>query len=670
MKSKAVTANAPTQSLPFTLSVTEIPFDNPPAYMGPENPVDLDYPFCPVLIDDEYWIIYKNGYRDPVFRFKGTNLENAQRQPDGFARLPGGAHYMLGGMWYDASEKKLYAPLHCETNRHDDPPHGGAGQVERQVHLATSTDKGLTWHYEGALITRDDPHGPLRKPLEFSGLYWDGSDGDHHIYVDTRGGYVYLYTNHYLWPKTAACAPGAGAGSILAYHRVARCAIGDKMAPGKWRRFYNGAWSEPGLGGKASYVNAQVATYNTYLRKYISFNLFSGLSVCSDLEKQDWTPSVPFKEEAWGIEEYWATWVTDAAKRDLFTSGRELFLYSFWWYNKARLFRIELGRGETPMDGGYLPFGRCYAKPPYQISMDPMNTFAREPLYESNDPVESRRTRTVRCTSPEVTYEGLWITENVREHNYKGEPVKLGQTADCSLQFSFKGKDIYWRAFKGQNSGKADVYLDDVFQKTVDCYAAPSTGDQFAFVGSGLDPDVTHTIKIVVRGDKNVKSRGPAIRHMAFEYAAESYRASDGFSCIMGKNNWHYQQRNGSACTDMEFNDPNWVGDGKCVISYFFQVPDAGCDAVRKWVAPHDGNIRVEGEVSNAAQPGDGVAARISHNSAEVWPARPVQDGKPAPHDLKLTVKKGDALSFCVSQSGSPGTEVRVTWDPVITFVR
>jgi flagellin len=32
------------------------------------------------------------------------------------------------------------------------------------------------------------------------------------------------------------------------------------MAPGKWQRFYNGAWTEPGVGGKGSYVNAFTIT--------------------------------------------------------------------------------------------------------------------------------------------------------------------------------------------------------------------------------------------------------------------------------------------------------------------------------------------------------------------------------------------------------------------------
>ena len=45
------------------------------------------------------------------------------------------------------------------------------------------------------------------------------------------------------------------------------------------------------------------------------------------------------------------------------------------------------------------------------------------------------------------------------------------------------------------------------------------------------------------------------------------------------------------------FKDPKWVGAGKCEVGYYQMVPDAN-DAVRKWVAPHAGTVRIEGRVS------------------------------------------------------------------------
>ena len=85
----------------------------------------------------------------------------------------------------------------------------------------------------------------MRTGPDFSGLYWDGGDGDFYTYVDQRGGYLYLYTNHYTFPKTDARVPG------LLRHHVARCAISDKMAPGKWKKFYHGELVRAGTGRKS-----------------------------------------------------------------------------------------------------------------------------------------------------------------------------------------------------------------------------------------------------------------------------------------------------------------------------------------------------------------------------------------------------------------------------------
>ena len=309
---------------------------------------------------------------------------------------------MLGGMWYDASDKKLYAPMHCETP-------GYAGNIHRQIHLATSTDKGRSWHYEGAIVTRDDPKQPPRTGPDFSGLYWDGGDGDFYTYVDARAGYLYLYTNHYTFPKTAVKA------ASFCRHHVARCEIGDKMAPGKWKKFYNGSWSEPGLGGKASWVDAYCVMYNTYLKKYISFNYGNSLSFCSDLSKQDWTPNIRIPGRSWGCDGLWGWWVTDADKTNIYAGDRTLYLYTFWMKARGSLYKIDFGPGESPARDGYYVGGYGYTR----NTTDPMTLYGYEPLFESADAVESRHTRRVPCTSPEVSYSAGWTGET-NDQYYEG----------------------------------------------------------------------------------------------------------------------------------------------------------------------------------------------------------------------------------------------------------
>jgi hypothetical protein len=441
-----------------------------------------------------------------VFRYKGTNIENAARQPDGKADLPRGA-YILGGLWYDAGEKKLFAPLHYEV-------HDLAPTILREVHLASSTDKGLTWKYEGPILTSHDPKSPRKGAAEYSGSYYDGGDGDHLIYVDQRGGYIYIFTDHYAWPK-------AGGADRFMRHCVARCVIADKMAPGKWRKFYNGAWNEPGLGGKASYVNGYCVTYNTYLKKYLSFNYMSGVSYCDDLSKQQWSPSFHLGS-FWGSSNaFWALWPTNAEKNDTAQSGQELYVYSFFQKNAGRRFRISLGQGETKPDLGFTPASLWFIienMPQGSITMDPGHMYGYTPFPESTDPIEARNTRRIGCLAPEVKYAGTW--SDATDPSYYEGKAKSAADSRASIEFTFRGKDIYWRAVKGPNLGKADVFLDGVLQTTVDCWASVPTVYQFAFIRRGLSVEGPHTIKVVVKNEKNPRSTGAAIKHMLFEASA------------------------------------------------------------------------------------------------------------------------------------------------------
>ena len=490
-------------NLPFSIAVTEEKIDKLPEYMSEHNPNYMDFPYCPVMIDVEYWVMYKNGYNSPVYRYKGTNIENAVRQQDGVAALPKGA-YILSGVWYNEAEKKLYAPLHYEVEHY-------LKIVFREIHLATSTDKGMTWKYEGPLLTTLDPKGPPRKRSDSSGPNFDGGDGDHMLYVDQRGGYFYIFTSHYVQTKDVFRAPA------FLRHRVARCAIADKMAPGKWQKFYNGAWSEPGVAGKASYINGYCVTYNSYLGKYLSFNGLSGVSICDDLSKQEWSPSIHLGDY-WGSNDVWGYWVTDNARRDVDHSGKSLFAYIFWMKMPGRRFRISLGQGETGPEHGFTLPAVCMMAP-NGSTMDPGQLYGYNAFPESSDPIEARKTLTVGRSSKQVKYAGPWL--DVSDPSYYQGEAKSCAESGASVEFSFKGKDIYWRAVKGPGQGMADVYVDGILEATVDCSALLPTVFQFAFIKRGLSGDGPHTIKVIVRNEKGHLSTGATITHMLFEEAAE-----------------------------------------------------------------------------------------------------------------------------------------------------
>lgn len=648
-------------SLPFTVAVTNVTPASLPEYLDPygKKPPSgqiADYPMSPVVIDGELWVIHKNGYSDKIIRYKGPDIENMVRQPDGKLNPDNPTYgkvvhpYMLGRMWYDAEGKKLYAPLHCEYKA----PTSGPGIVLRQVHLASSEDKGLTWKFEGPLLTGDTSIPPLSS----SGIYWDGGDGDFYLYVDERGGYIYIFTTYYLWPKPGVNAP------YFMRHRVARCKISDKMAPGKWMRWYNGAWNEPGIGGKSSYVDAHVIIYSTYLGKYLSFNYGSGLAACTDLSKQDWTPNFFIPGDCWGTQKNLEITTMDEGKTNTWVFDRTLYIYTYlqgWNAGPGHVYRLDFGPGAMPDTNGFVGWGAGVDAKKFfdadwegRPATDPLRPYGA-PSYDNADPVESRRTRRVECSSAEVVRTGDWKPES------SPFAAIVGKAAQDSISLTFKGAGIYWRAAQGPDCGKADVLLDGVLQKTVDCYGIHAP-HRFWFVKTGLDPSKPHTVRIVVRGEKNPKSTGTAIRHLSFEYEAESTRASDGFSGVMGKNGWNYLALEGAEYGKLEFSaDNTWQKYGAPAVGTDWQIFGDAWSGVRQWIAPHAGTVRLEGVVTGASGDVTAATAQILHEPAagssgkavEVWASGFTSTkGQDPVHDVTVTVNAGDAVTFKACRPG------------------
>ncbi|MFI8962769.1 SpvB/TcaC N-terminal domain-containing protein [Streptomyces sp. NPDC053493] len=102
-------------------------------------------------------------------------------------------------------------------------------------------------------------------------------------------------------------------------------------------------------------------------------------------------------------------------------------------------------------------------------------------------------------------------------------------------------------------------------------------------------------------------------------------------------------------------------------------------DTVRRWVAPFDGNVRVDGRVQLTQDPSpqraaytkaDGVRVTIQHKDAELWAQRigPDDHTEFTPGNVaSIPVKKGDALYFR-TQSILDGAYDTVAWDPQVTY--
>jgi hypothetical protein len=129
-------------------------------------------------------------------------------------------------------------------------------QTRKSVAYAESDNGGLTFV---------KPNYPDNQVITSPPKYTDPShddEGDHRVIQVGEYLYMYFLSNH--------------RPSWQIY--VARSLISDKGLPGTWQKYYNGSFTQPGLGGEASPVASwtDLATswvsYNSYLDSYVGFS--------------------------------------------------------------------------------------------------------------------------------------------------------------------------------------------------------------------------------------------------------------------------------------------------------------------------------------------------------------------------------------------------------------
>lgn len=98
-----------------------------------------------------------------------------------------------------------------------------------------------------------------------------------------------------------------------------------------------------------------------------------------------------------------------------------------------------------------------------------------------------------------VTYTGTW---KPAEHAaYAGDRVLYATKAGASAEFTFTGRRIAWYGPKGPTRGKAKVYVDGQYVRTVDLLRSSFLARASLFSKGWSEPG-EHTIRIVVVGTK------------------------------------------------------------------------------------------------------------------------------------------------------------------------
>ncbi len=108
-------------------------------------------------------------------------------------------------------------------------------------------------------------------------------------------------------------------------------------------------------------------------------------------------------------------------------------------------------------------------------------------------------------TDSAVNYFGKWrLTRNAPgfyRNDYRASNIQYNR-----CMFTFRGPYIKWYGSKNNNHGLADVFIDDIFQKTIDSYDSLLRTNVLLFEKSGLESGQLHILTIVVKKDKNIQS--------------------------------------------------------------------------------------------------------------------------------------------------------------------
>ncbi|RKT12272.1 ricin-type beta-trefoil lectin protein [Streptomyces sp. 1114.5] len=159
----------------------------------------------------------------------------------------------LSGVWVDPDTGDWYGLVHNEFT----PQPFGDGLHYDAIDYAVSTDQGRTWTIRDHAIT--SPYSTTRgDTAAFPAQTYSYGDGDQRLFTDTASGYFYVFYGSRIVDK-------GGSWGAFQQH-VARAPIAAKMAPGSWQKWYDGAWSQPGAGGRESdLVPADSANPTGYL---------------------------------------------------------------------------------------------------------------------------------------------------------------------------------------------------------------------------------------------------------------------------------------------------------------------------------------------------------------------------------------------------------------------
>jgi hypothetical protein len=136
-------------------------------------------------------------------------------------------------------------------------------------------------------------------------------------------------------------------------------------------------------------------------------------------------------------------------------------------------------------------------------------------VYAANADAPLRDLVTTNDNNQIIQYSGAGWAHTTDLTGYISEDRHESAVTSDYAQFKFYGVSVSLISAVDADQGKADIYIDTVFQETIDLYSATQILQSAIYAKTGLT-STTHTIKVVVKGEKNALSSGYVVNVDAF----------------------------------------------------------------------------------------------------------------------------------------------------------
>ena len=108
-----------------------------------------------------------------------------------------------------------------------------------------------------------------------------------------------------------------------------------------------------------------------------------------------------------------------------------------------------------------------------------------------------------------IAYKGRWNVAAATAYLDGAQAWSASVGASCTV--AFKGSGLAWVGTKSPSAGKANVFVDGVYSKTVDLYSASPSYRRTLWSVGGLSTTATHTVTFQLRADTNAASKGHVV---------------------------------------------------------------------------------------------------------------------------------------------------------------